>query len=483
MSSAAGMLRGRTYLTFGNAYDLAQLALLRPLRPALRSNNHMHNGAALHSKSGSDRDAAFPSVVRHVYRNLTRRNPPGTQSEPLNLSKATPARNSTESDGDRDSLYHSWLHDPVHSHKPRPCLSIFPKDVSSVEAQIPTHLQGNLLLAFTDYSGRIDTATAHACLRMYIIRSEQRAGSSRENFRDQLEEDQAGAIALSWFLNSGHHEQMESLNVGLVNAIAFCIVGGRSTSLWWDLIKSSMSPNLPGSAADSDRHRLRAALQRWNNTLLRALIETQAFWCTETTNMFNEPLRSFNTARRDFPMAPIAGAYTWLVGHMTVADKTGIDVASYDEFVQGTRHYRLTNTTQKYLDKGYLALAHPTKPDPEMMFDFFCNAALEAERLEILKVISPTRFKFMAMILAQHCHRAGRTADARAVVDSAVDVLHRGRRLSKSESAIVRKEGRLHKRKASWRELKQGIPVDASGYVIRNKIMGELVRSGKSSLY
>jgi hypothetical protein len=224
-------------------------------------------------------------------------------------------------------------------------------------------------------------------------------------------------------------------------------------------------------------------VQRWNNTLLRALIETQAFWCTETTNMFNEPLKSFNTARRDSPKTPIAGAYNWLVGNMTVADKTGIDVASYDEFVQGTRHYRLTNATQKYLEKGYLALMHPTGPDPEMLLDFFCNAALEAERLEILKVNSPSRFKFLAMRLAQHCHRGGNTADARAVVDNALDVLRCGRRLSESESAILRIKGRFHKRKASKRELQQGVPVDAHGYIVPDNFMSTLESSGRSSLH
>jgi hypothetical protein len=77
---------------------------------------------------------------------------------------------------------------------------------------------------------------------------------------------------------------------------------------------------------------------RWHNALLRSLVEAQAYWTTEP-NMFNEPLESFLTAW--CTGIPTSGAYCWLVGNMPHIDKTGIDIASYDEFLKTTANYRV----------------------------------------------------------------------------------------------------------------------------------------------
>ena len=84
-------------------------------------------------------------------------------------------------------------------------------------------------MLFTEDTDGTDVVTAHACLRLHICHLEQQA-RSRDGLRALLKERQAGTKALSWFL-SGHHEQAESLDRGLILTMAFCIVGEGLTSV------------------------------------------------------------------------------------------------------------------------------------------------------------------------------------------------------------------------------------------------------------
>lgn len=92
---------------------------------------------------------------------------------------------------------------------------------------------------------------------------------------------------------------------------------------------------------------------------------------------------------------------------------------------------------------------HPTRPNPASLLNLFCDAARAAERMEVREVASDGRFKFMSMRLAQHCHAAGDTAVARAVIDSALETSRRKRSPSTTR-------GKFIKRKATKKEIEKG---------------------------
>jgi len=349
--------------------------------------------------------------------------------------------------------------------------------VLDLEALIPTHLQEDPLLAFKDSPGCVDTTTANACLRLYIVRTKQRA-VSREDFRNRLEDTQAGIKALSWFLSSGHHENLESIDVGLLNATCFCIVGGHSTSIWWELPGCKHEPfaNTP----NSDPGLVALTTRRWKSALLRGLIETQAYWSTGT-NMFNEPLESFLEVDGHKGNKSISAAYSWMLGNMTFADKTGIDVGKYDDFFARTFEYKGLDRTDGLIDKGCLELMHPTRPNPKRLLGLFCDSARELLRKEALDMKSPLRFKLLSVTLAQHVNRTGNTTAARAVVKSAMEILRRGRRPSDYTSDAW--GGRVVKRRASKREIEEGVKVDANGYKVPTTFVGSLEDKNRTALY
>lgn len=191
--------------------------------------------------------------------------------------------------------------------------------------------------------------------------------------------------------------------------------------------------------------------------------------------MFNEPLVSFNAAYK--LRIPISGAYSWLISQMTVAEKTGIDIKSYDEFMANVVGYRVNNSDLGMLDDGYLELMHPARPEQRRLLDFFCDPAREPERVRILGLATPARFKFLGMRLTQHCHRVGNTADARVVIDAAEGVL---RRQSQSSDIASKQQG--IKRKATKKELELGVKVDSDRYVAALPWVHKLEETGKNAV-
>lgn len=195
-------------------------------------------------------------------------------------------------------------------HLPRPCRAIILpsfSDLEDLQDRIPAHLQFDPLLSFTEFSDSTDFATAHACLRLCTSRLHNQA-ENREDPRDQLVESQAGVKALSWYLETGQHEKAESIDVGLIAAMALCIVVEGLTSVWWELMKSEHVVQSFGAKANRNREFIRVMAHRWHNCLLRGLVEAQAYWTTET-NMFNETLNTFFTASRYSKLRiPVSGA-------------------------------------------------------------------------------------------------------------------------------------------------------------------------------
>jgi hypothetical protein len=165
---------------------------------------------------------------------------------------------------------------------------------------------------------------------------------------------------------------------------------------------------------------------------------------------------------------------------MTFSDKRGIDVGSYDEFCATTIGYGLQSTSRLF-DKGCLELTHPKRPNPRTLLEFFCDAARESQRRDILDEMSAVRFKLSIKTLAHHLHCVGNMTDARAVVDSAVNILRRGRQ--PSSIALRGMDVRFIKRKATRREIEAGAPVDASGYRLPNDVLNDAERKSRKALY
>jgi hypothetical protein len=139
--------------------------------------------------------------------------------------------------------------------------------------------------------------------------------------------------------------------------------------------------------------------------------------------------------------------------------------------VQLVLHRNSTCTTTYSTTPNTYLLPYPSQCH---LLGFFCDAAQESQRRQILDALSPMWFKLSSMKLAQHLHRVGKTTDARAVVDSAVNILRRGRQLP--STALRGIEGRFIKRKATRREIEAGVPVDASGYMLPDDVLNDAER-------
>jgi hypothetical protein len=98
--------------------------------------------------------------------------------------------------------------------------------------------------------------------------------------------------------------------------------------------------------------------------------------------------------------------------------------------------------------------------------------------LEAPEKASHLRIEFIAKRLAQQCNNAGYPADARAVIDSAMDILRRKRPSSSPATG-----GKFFKRRATEKEREQGIRVDEEGYVKPSGLVTGLETKGRKSLY
>ena len=486
MLSTIGRLRGWIHIPFDTALTW---------RPTLRC---IHDGAFPHSdsspaavagsKSKTPKHHAGPAgsegKIRRIYvgpddSSKATYEPRASQHTRISPSTSKVSGRSSPPETNKED-YRRWLEKPVKPQKPRPCKGILMNSAADLEALISTPLHEDPLLAFADCPGCVDTTivTASACLRLYVARTKQQA-VSRKDFRNRLMDSQAGSKGLSWFLRMGHHESLESIDLGLLSAMTFCIVGGHSTHIWWELVESNFTHE-PSSNRTPDLDLTALTRHRWRRLLLRNLVEAQAYW-SEGTNMFNEPLESFlRVALTNRSRHPMSGAYAWLVGNMTFSDKRGIDVGSYDEFCATTIGYGLQSTSRLF-DKGCLELTHPKRPNPRTLLEFFCDAARESQRRDILDEMSAVRFKLSIKTLAHHLHCVGNMTDARAVVDSAVNILRRGRQ--PSSIALRGMDVRFIKRKATRREIEAGAPVDASGYRLPNDVLNDAERKSRKALY
>ncbi|KAM0711758.1 hypothetical protein Q7P35_001126 [Cladosporium inversicolor] len=176
------------------------------------------------------------------------------------------------------------------------------------------------------------------------IRREKSSGSlwgqtfSPSTFIVCLINDDAGAKALSWLLNSANHDSIEStFGIKFIQATAFCLVGEGRTDVWWDMLNIQHAPK-PTKDTTFLNEKYRA--MRWYNAWLTAILEARAFWTTER-NRFNEPLATlqeviqFNREERTREkMIAVAGGFHWLETKLPYFDTRHINAEAWDVFVE-----------------------------------------------------------------------------------------------------------------------------------------------------
>lgn len=259
------------------------------------------------------------------------------------------------------------------------------------------------------------------------------------------------------------------MDLTLINAMAFCVVGEGSPHYWWDLLKIDHNPRISSSAASPGYSQLaRFAPRKWKGVLLRSFLEAQAYWSTEA-NMLSEPLESYMHVVKRSPNTYwnllIAVPFSWLANSLTCADKAGIEVKTYNESIAHASVYRPTKYARGLDIVGYLELMHPTNPCPDLLLHLFRDAERDSEKMELLEAKSFKGLKMMASRLAQRCHRNGDSTAANQVIDITLGVLRR----KLANTNPVDRYGR--RRKATKHEIEGGVPIDADGYVVRDSLL------------
>jgi hypothetical protein len=309
-----------------------------------------------------------------------------------------------------------------------------------VDHQLPVHFVKDPL-SFTESSNQVDLDTAKGCLRLYLCRTDQLA-RSKDELRTQLVASQAGTRALSWYLNSGNHEDVAPMHFRFLDGVIFSIVAEGSTSFLWDMFMLS-DPYKRMSRADVEKIGTRDLMSPHSKGFLFVpFIEAQAFWSTGP-NMMNEPLQSFHTAQLDPVLGSVInGSYQWLVKNLTIADKSSINIRNYERFVRNIPNYRATSPDFfKDLDMGVFELMHPTHPDPRKLLRIFHDAVWDSQTMQKLERISRQRLERVSRGLMHHCRHAGEMTEARFVADSVEAILRR-----KRSSTTTSRPGELHER-------------------------------------
>jgi hypothetical protein len=306
-----------------------------------------------------------------------------------------------------------------------------------------------------------------------IGRDELRKRLDFEELQKRLGDDNAGTKALSWLLQAGQHEQLESTsNMNFFNAAAWCIVGEGKTDFWWDLMTIQHVPKLLGDIAVSETQYNR---MRWQNVLLNSLFDAQLFW-PSGSSAWDAPVASFlkvlriNSAKQSGrQLMSVVGAHGWLAGHLpfdlSTRDRRAINVDHWDAHAAFTKRYH-TNVEERLYKSSLLDLTHPTDPNVDSSLEFYRKAETSTEVMQFATRIAGGRFLRVCKHLVYQCHHQGRTADARWAMG-----FYQTMRSLREERQLPGDDewSRWDKsdRRAAENELALGVPVDAHGRIAK----------------
>lgn len=379
-----------------------------------------------------------------------------------------------------DEEYLKWVHYPRKpSRFTTLCgISLQPYNYEAIEARLPTHLSRDPLKPFIDDPHALNLALATDCMQLYIYRlMEHTLGRGLEDrlydrtldasrFRACLRNDDAGAKALSWLLNSATHDRVETtFDPRLIQAIAFCLVGQGKTDIWWDMLQIAHAPK---SIKDTTMPNERYSCFRWTNAWFTSILEAQVFWTSEQ-NCFSEPLETFLEVRRlnavkplKEPKIAIAGAFGWIMSKLPYYNRRNIKVEVYDDFSESCLRYLHGESIGRF-KYGLLKLVHPVHQDPDFLLEHLRQSEFDNEDMQNLIVIIPGTMRLVVRLLMQHCYRIGRTADVRRTLDLYY-LLERQREMLNGPGPRSKHGARATKRRKAWRsEISNGASIDAHG--------------------
>ena len=384
-----------------------------------------------------------------------------------------------------DSEYRRWIEYP---YKYATCatlcgISLKPYDYKDIEARVPEHLRQEPL-KFTDDSDVLDPSLAGDCMRLYLyrlmdrtIRRERPSDDLWEQpfdasaFRACLINDNAGAKALSWLLNTANHESIEStFGSRFIQATAFCLVGERRTDLWWDMLKIQHAPK---PTKDTAMLGQRYHSIRWSGTWVTAILEAQAFWTTER-NRLNEPLATLlevlrlnRRERTGGAPIPTLHAMQWFRTKLPIYDTRHIDAEAWDAFAEYQLKFRRNEPQETLFRQALLQFVHPVNRRADPLLAWLRHSESDESEMQILIRMAKYFLQRIMLRLTQYCYNNGRMTDVRWTIG----LFHRIRRernkldlgeLLDPHGWVPRPVGR----KATPKEIAEGLPVDAQGRLI-----------------
>jgi len=296
-------------------------------------------------------------------------------------------------------------------------------------------------------------------------------------FRACLINDDAGAKALLWLLNSANHDTIEStFGIKLIQATALCLVGEGRTDVWWDILKIQHAPK---ATKDDRLMNQKYRRIRWYNAWLTALLEARAFWTTEQ-NRLNEPLAMFQEVvrlnreeRTDATKIPISGAFHWIENNLPWYDTRHINVEAWDFFADFQLRFLSIDPPRARYNGALLQLMHPVNRSADALLACLRRAESDEVRMEVLTRMPKGLFHLMAKKLIQYCYESGRMTDVRWTLDFSHLVRLEQAKLNVGEARgykgwAQRRTGRA----ATPGEIAEGLAIDAQGRLIPTDFQG-----------
>jgi len=279
------------------------------------------------------------------------------------------------------------------------------------------------------------------------------------------------------------------LDASLVQAIAHLMVAEGKTESLWRLLTLQDAPVFSTAAAmDPSKDR------QGQRSILENLLESQAFW-SDRRRRFTKPLETFlrvsrlkkNPKQRKLGFS-IYPTTRWLTKVLTRYGDLGLKVNLYDAVLEHTRGV-MHDAEDILFDCSMLELMHPHNPRPHSMLEL-CKAQQNTQhsptKLEMLlrsEVVNQAHSGFLTLIrLAQACEAHGLHADARWLLDWGYEFaphMYLPRAPGQRKPHMKDIHNIPLRRKATEKELKDGVPVDEHGYMVRSPEMLEWYKDSR----
>lgn len=219
---------------------------------------------------------------------------------------------------------------------------------------------------------------------------------------------------------------------------------------------------------------------RWYSAWLTAIFEAQAFWTTEKhSSRFNTPLATLQEIlrvnreeRAHDAKIPVSGAVAWMGTKLPWYNARHINVEAWDTYAEFQSSFQYSRPEESRYNYAVMQLRHPVNPSVDPMLSYLRNAVSDESTMQFLTMMPQALSNLLVLCLAQRCYKSGRMTDVRWTLDFS-NRLREQRMLGAGEVREHNGWGNQHRaRKATPKEIAQGVPVDAQGRVIPVRFKG-----------